>query len=46
MRMHQKDDGGNDDFKSALVVTKTLITTIENMVEMIYRVDVYYRIKT
>ena len=34
-----KDDGGNDDFKSALVVTKTLITTIENMVEMIYRVD-------
>ena len=34
-----KDDGGNEDFKSALVVTKTLITTIENMVEMIYRVD-------
>ena len=30
---------GNDDFKSALAVTKALITTIENMVEMIYRVD-------
>ena len=34
-----KEDSGNDEIKSALAVTKTLITTIENMVEMIYRVD-------
>src|SRR5699024_2168803 len=34
-----QEDLGNDDVKSALAVTKTLITTIENMVEMIYRVD-------
>ena len=39
MMIHHREDLGNDDVKSALAVTKTLITTIENMVEMIYRVD-------
>ena len=34
-----KEDSDGDSYKSALLVTKSLITTIENMVEMIYRVD-------